>query len=185
MIFIVALGNGLNNQKELTIESKITALFASILLKQKIGQKIIFSGGFTKGKESKSEASKMYEFVLNYIQIPQNDIYLEENSIDTAGNASEVKKYLDKNSTVYLVSFGYHLKRAKRLFENYGIKVSGIFASEKILSKSLLVHKKLVKEFGFKRKAIKLIKEIIFLTLVYSIDSKGKILRIISSRTRG
>ena len=183
MEYIIALGNGLDNRKDLTVESKMTALAATVLYKHTTGSKIIFSGGFTKGKINGSEAKKMYEYSMVLLNIKNGDVILEQNSVDTVGNVEEVKKYLTKDDNVTLVSFGFHLKRAKKLFERYGIKVAGSVASEKILSENF--YQDLIKNYNLKRKTIKLLREVILLSLVYTIDNKGRLLRIISSKTRG
>lgn len=189
MDYIVALGNGMvvlkDNVLDLSPESKITILAAGILYKDKLGQKIVFSGGHTRGKSKESEAKKMFEFIKNKFSIPESDIILEENSIDTAGNAFEVKKLLPENSKVILLSFAYHLPRAKRIFKNYGIYVKKDYASDKVLEENSPLYDEFLKKFTLKRKIEKILGEMFCLLLVYTIDSKGKILRIITSQTRG
>lgn len=174
-----------DNVLDLSPESKITILAAGILYKDKLGQKIVFSGGHTRGKDKESEAKKMFKFIKNKFSIPESDIILEENSIDTAGNAFEVKKLLPENSKVILLSFAYHLPRAKRIFKNYGIYVKKDYASDKVLEENSPLYDEFLKKFTLKRKIEKILGEMFCLLLVYTIDSKGKILRIITSQTRG
>lgn len=188
MNYIVALGNGLTNLEDggldLTVESKMTALAAIVLYKNKVGEKIIFSGGFT--EEKGSEAGKMLEFVKSELEdIPLSDIILDENSIDTADNAVEVKKILPSESKFIIVSFGYHLKRAKRIFRNFGLKAHGSFASEDVLKNHSPNHSYIFEKYNWKRKLVKIQREIFCLFLVYTIDPKGKILRVITSKSRG
>lgn len=189
MDYIVVLGNGLvldRNNFKLSPESKITTLASGVLYKEKQNQKIILSGGHTKGKDSPSEATKMHEFLeTQFPEIPEYNIILEENSLDTAGNAVEVKKLIPDNSRISLISFGFHLPRAKRIFENFGIVPENIYASDKILKKLSPAYDDFLKKFTIKRKIQKIIRELICAPLAYTIDPKGKILRIITSRTRG
>ena len=187
MNYIVALGNGLEKKNgilDLTIESKMTALAAYLCSKEKLGDKIIFAGGYTKGKKA-SEAQKMLEFVKeNFANVLEENILLEEKSIDTAGNAYEVGRLLSNDQKIILVSFGYHLLRAKQLFCNFGINVDSAIASESILAKSSPKYENLLRNYSLRRKIVKFLREVAFLSLVYTIDPRGKILRVITSRTR-
>jgi len=47
------------------------------------------------------------------------------------------------------------------------------------------LYNEFIKKYTLKLKVLKLLREIFCLPLVYTIDSKGKMLRIITSRTRG
>ena len=190
MIYIVALGNGMmilkDNVLDLTPESKITALSAGVLYKEGKVKKIIFSGGYTKGKDKESEAKKMFELMKNkFPDIPDADIILEENSRDTAGNAFEVKKLLPINSKIILLSFAYHLKRAKIIFHNFNLDFEQTFASDNILKKMSPTYDEILKKYTLKRRIIKFIWEIFCLSFIFTIDPKGKILRIITLQTRG
>jgi uncharacterized SAM-binding protein YcdF (DUF218 family) len=190
MDYIVALGNGMvvlkDNVLDLTPESKITALSAGILYKEGKAKKIIFSGGHTKGRNKESEAKKMFELMKNrFPEIPDADIILEENSLDTAGNAFEVKKLLPINSKIILLSFAYHLKRAKRIFYNFNLKFEQTVASDSVLEKMSPIYDEFLKKYTLKRRILKLLWEIFCLSFIFIIDPKGKILRIITSRTRG
>ena len=190
MKYIVGLGNGMvilkGNILDLSPESKITALAAGVLYKEEIGEKIIFSGGHTKGPTRESEARKMQELIRNkFPDIPEEDILMEETSLDTAGNAFAVKKVLPENSKVILLSFAYHLPRARRIFKNFGIIPEEVYASDKVLKKLSPIYDNFINKFTFLRKAQKFIREAICLPLAYTLDPKGKFLRIITMRTRG
>src|ERR1035437_196996 len=128
MTYIVVLGKGIEVQKDGNvkprIETAINVLAAYVLYKNNDGAKIIFSGGFTKGKNKDSEAKAMFNCLKNYDpKFKNEDIILEEISIDTAGNAYEVGKIIDKDSEVVLLTTSYHLVRSKKIFKNYLIKV--------------------------------------------------------------
>jgi uncharacterized SAM-binding protein YcdF (DUF218 family) len=190
MDYIVALGNGMMILKDkvldLTPESKITALSAGILYKEGKAKKIIFSGGYTKGRNKESEAKKMSDLMKNkFPEILEVDIILEENSLDTAGNAFEVKRILPINSRIILLSLAYHLKRAKINFRNYNLDLEQTFASDDVLNKMFPMYDEFLKKYTLKRRILRLIWEILCLSFIYTIDPKGKILRILTSRTRG
>jgi len=190
MDYIVALASGMeiskNNVLDLTPQSKITAIASGVLYKEDIAQKIIFSGGHTKGKDKKSEAELMFDLLKKkFPDIPDTDVVLEENSIDTAENAEEVKKILPQNSNIILLSFSYHLKRARIIFHNFNLNINKIYASDIVLSKQKTKYKNLLNEFTLKIKIQRIIWEIFCLFLVYTIDPKGQMLRLITRRTRG
>src|SRR5258708_6285935 len=81
----------------LSTDSRMNAIAAG--MEWQPGLKIIFSTGVTtkgvdsKGREIYSEAREMADYMKKkFPHIPNEDIILEENSIDTAGNAEEVAK---------------------------------------------------------------------------------------------
>ncbi len=187
MIYIVALGNGFeekNGSLDLTVESKMTAVVGYLYLQDNPKNWLIFSGGYTKNRKI-SEAKAMLEFIkVSFKNVSAGNIILEEKSIDTAGNAFEVKKILPKNAKIILISFGYHLRRAKLLFSNFGININSVAASELVLIKYSPRYDSLAKKFTIKRKIMRLLREIVYYSLVRTIDSHGEIIRIVTSRTR-
>lgn len=130
----------------LSIESKITTLAAAELYLSGRANKIIFSTGKTAGKDAQgndypTEAEAMYEFMRRSVSeeaIPDSDVILETTSFDTAGNAEEVKKILDRENigkNIAVLTIGYHSFRAGKLFENYGLKTK-VLRSEDVLGKA-------------------------------------------------
>jgi uncharacterized SAM-binding protein YcdF (DUF218 family) len=187
MIYIVALGNGFeekNGRLGLTVESKITAIAGYLYLRNNLGNKLIFSGGYTKNRKT-SEARAMVEFIkVSFKNVSVENIILEEKSIDTAGNVSEVKKILPRDAKIILISFEYHLRRARLLFCNFGINVNSVVASELVLAKNSPKYDSIFKQFTLKRRMARLLREIVYYFLVRTIDSHGRIMRIVTSRTR-
>lgn len=189
MNYIVTLGKGLevlqDGKVKLRIETAINVLAAYVLYKKGIGNKIIFSGGFTKGKDKASEAKAMFDYLRSYdSSFKQEDVILEEVSIDTAGNAFEVGKLLDRNSNVILLTTSYHLIRSRRIFRNFAVKVSGFYASEKVLKQESPKFDSVLREYSLKRKLWEILWESGCLALVSTIDPKGRLLRQITSRRR-
>jgi len=188
MKYIIALGKGLEVLKDGKVEprvaSKITALAAFMLLQKGIGDKVIFSGGHTKGINNSSEARVMFDFAKQYFpEIYSQKIILEENSIDTAGNAIEVKKLVPLDVEIILLTISFHLLRSKKIFESYAIKINHSFASEKVLKESLK-YDFVLKQYGWRTRIWEMIWEAVGLLFAYTIDPKGMILRKITSRTR-
>jgi uncharacterized SAM-binding protein YcdF (DUF218 family) len=169
----------------LSNETRINVLAGGIL--HQPGMDIICSSGETAGPPSEAKAMKRY-LQVHFPDIPEEHIILEENknSIDTAGNAEEVAKIIKANDYkhIKLVTVGYHLNNAVTLFERYGIPIEQKFAAEDIVQKRSSRHQQYLKYWG-KTGRIKQEKkkEAIRRTLL-TIDRKGKLLRLITQRTR-
>jgi hypothetical protein len=135
---VVALGKNCGLVRKLRIEdsrpTQYTTLAAGILLKRGCTDRIIFSGGRTLGEDEPSEARQMYDFLMRCL--PRKDyehlIQLEEKSIDTYGNACEIKKMIGDKENVGLLSISPHFPRAAETFHNAGIDVYAIY-SENVL----------------------------------------------------
>ncbi len=123
---------------ELSEESKITVLAAGELYLTKVAPMIIFSSGKTAGQRFPSEASKMYEYMKSkYPEIPDDGVVLEERSLTTFENAKEVKSLMRamNRNTAALLTIGFHLPRAVKVFRDHRMDVSG-FASERVLTEN-------------------------------------------------
>jgi len=173
-------------QLHLSIESKMSALAAGEMFKEGLTDKIIFSGGRTAGKDRSSEAKAMWDYLKKkYPDIPDKIIALEEESLDTAGNAEEVLKILQQYNIqdVALMTAGFHLPRAKKLFKEFGIETQGV-PSEELLKKRSKHYERFVEKYlesgQVKTKGIK---EMILRTLLF-IDAKGKLPRLLTKKFR-
>jgi uncharacterized SAM-binding protein YcdF (DUF218 family) len=189
MNYIVVLGKGIevlrDGKVEPRVETKLNVLAAYVLYEDGVGDKIIFSGGHTKGKDRPSEAIAMLDYLRSYAPKFKNEnIILEENSIDTAGNAYEVGKLIDKNSKVILLTTGYHLQRSKQLFKNYAVKVDSSYSSGKVLEQASPRFDFILKQYNLKRRLWEILWEAGCFILVKTIDPKEKLLREITSRRR-
>lgn len=125
-----------NTKGFLSPHSKINVIAAGDLYRAGLADKIIFSTGHTAGDDFPSEADAMERYLLEkYPEIPEEAIILEENSLDTWENAKEVKKILAEGSmqNVALLTVGFHLRRAKTLFESEGIQLAP-FSADKIIN---------------------------------------------------
>lgn len=179
----------------LSIESKMTALAAAELyISGQVG-KIIFSTGETAGRDSggnyySTEAEEMKRFMRIFFtedEIPENVIELETNSFDTAGNAEEVGKILQKEKLrkLALVTVGTHLPRAKKLFADYKVPIAKSFSSEGVLRQRNPHYEKFLHEYFWSTRHLKEVgKEAIGVGLAYTVDPKGKLLRRITRETR-
>jgi uncharacterized SAM-binding protein YcdF (DUF218 family) len=185
----------------LSLESKMIALAAGELYAQGKAGKIIFSTGETAGKDPlgnpyPTEANEMKKFMRIYYPehiIPEKAIIVENKSFDTAGNAEEVGKILKEKhiESVALLSVGFHLFRAKRLFSNYGVGVDHTFGSEGVLMERYPRYKRFIRGHNLihgyhrsKQYFVEAGKEIIAAGLVYTVDPKGEKLRQKTLKTR-
>jgi len=183
----------LRDNFSLSHESRFDALAAGELWHP--GMEIIFSSGSTV-PGLPSEAAAMKKYMQTHVnnrfgrpKVPEDAILLEEKSIDTAGNAEEVARLLKERTyrCIGLVSVGYHVNNAARLFKNYGVPINQKFASEEIVRQISPRHERIVENWK-KTKRIKdehrkeMLRTILLLT---RIDRKGKLLRKITSRSRG
>lgn len=198
---VIALGKNWNfsiegKRIELSLESKITALAAAELYLQKKVNNIIFSGGETAGLDLNgipypSEAEEMKKFLRIFFQnneIPDKAIILENKSIDTAGNAEEVREIINikKFKKLALLTVGFHLPRSKEIFKNYNVLIKAYYSSEEVLKNSNSYYDQLISEYYWSTRYItEIAKEVVGLGLVHTIDPKGKILRAITAKTRG
>lgn len=85
---------------------------------------IIISGGDPKNI-GQTEAS-VYQEVLVKLNVDPKDIILEPNSNNTFENAKFTNEILKKYpfDTIYLVTSGFHSKRANLYFSHFGLKIS-------------------------------------------------------------
>jgi uncharacterized SAM-binding protein YcdF (DUF218 family) len=96
------------------------------LYKLKKIKKILLVGGdarLFKNDEKEAETLKKYMLLIG---IPDSDIIIETNSVNTYQNAVYTKKILvDKfpKGKYLLITSGYHIKRAMACFEKAGVKV--------------------------------------------------------------
>jgi len=119
---------------ELSIASKVSAIAGGYLAAESQSPVILFSGGRTAGASNPSEARAMFDYANNYLfggnGFPK-EVLLEEDSLTTEENLRGINRLIGTDPTT-LVTVGYHLSRAKRIFENGGYVVSP-FASEDIV----------------------------------------------------
>ena len=172
---------------QLSIESKMSSLAAGEMFKQGLVDKLIFSGGKTAGAEYPSEGEAMIEYLKEkYPDIPEGSIIAENASIDTSENAEQVAEILAKDPTlqkIALMTVGFHLQRAEKLFKEFGIETTP-FPSEEELKKRSPHYERFVDAY-LKSGHVKTeeIKEIILRSLLY-IDAKGKIPGLLTKKIR-
>jgi len=175
----------------LSRESRMNALAAGMLWRP--GMDIIFSTGQT-APGTLSEAEAMRRYMQIHFKdkdgksvIPEKNIILEETSIDTAGNAEEVALLLKDKSYqhVGLVSVGYHVKNAANLFRRYGVAIEQDFAAENIVLTRSNLHQALIKAWEKSDKVkTEEKKEKVRALLLRTVDRRGKLLRLVTQRTR-
>lgn len=118
--------------------TRINSLALGILFNEGVSNIAIASTGRTAGSNVISEAEAINSNVRRVFKLnPEKKIILEEDSIDTEGNVTCVKKIIQEHPELHtfgLVSDTSHLERAVPLFEKAGIPIVP-FDSLEILKK--------------------------------------------------
>jgi len=133
----------------LSIESEMSALAAGQMYRDGKTTRLIFTGGRTAGGDRASEAEAMRDYLKKkFPEIPEGAIEIESESIDTFANAEGVSSLLQSHGldNVALLTVGFHLSRADRIFKSKGIKAE-CFSSEEIMRARSKHHDKLVDRF--------------------------------------
>lgn len=117
MIAVIILGNRLRSTW-IHPELKGRMDVGIKVFKDTSAKYLILSGGKTNPLVNLSEAEVMKDYALMK-GIPPEAIILEQNSMDTIGNAYFTRKIIDKLGCfdIYVVSSCYHMRRAKFIFE--------------------------------------------------------------------
>ncbi|HVZ58244.1 MAG TPA: YdcF family protein [Patescibacteria group bacterium] len=111
----------------LSPQSRINDLAAGLLYEAGFADTLVISTGHTSGSNVPSEAEAMKTHLQSIFKdIPDEAIVLEENSIDTEGNAAEVKKITEQHpewKDFGLLTDPSHLERAVPLFTQQGMTI--------------------------------------------------------------
>ena len=171
----------------LSPESRMNVLAAGALWSPEVD--VLFSTGQTAGSDTPSEASAMKRYFMHrYPHIPESRLLTEEQSIDTAGNAEEVARMLVERGQPYkrigLVTVGYHLDNAVKLFANYGVPVADKYAAEVEVRRIHPVLGRYVRLWSESERVISEYRRERVRSLLLPIDRKGKLLRQVTARTR-
>lgn len=150
---------------------------------------LLFSSGQTAGQGTLSEAGAMKDYLaMRHPEIPEERVFTEERSIDTAGNADEVAKLLAQKEKSYgrvgLVTVGYHLKNAARLFQNYGVQINDKYPAEVVVRTIHPVLNRYVMLWSASDKVAAEYRRERIRAMMLSIDKRGKLLRQITTRNR-
>ena len=132
--FVIALGkNWDSEQNRLSIESRMTALAAGKLLEDGVVDRVIFSGGHTAGSDMPSEGQAMLDHMGLVYKDQVHKASVEGESLDTSRNAEYVRDSIEPDKKSLLLSVGYHVPRATRIFDGYGIETDPM-SSESVLA---------------------------------------------------
>jgi uncharacterized SAM-binding protein YcdF (DUF218 family) len=154
-----------------------------------ISPEILFSTGETAGEGVPAESDAMRSYLMSrFPEIPEEDIELEDNSIDTAGNAEEVASQLEENGempeNIGLLTVGYHVPAAEKLFKRYGVPVTQTFSAEEVLKNRGQSFKQYAEAWEQTDRIKNEYKKEKFRNWLLHIDRKGKLLRLITQRSR-
>ena len=85
--------------------------------------KIVFTGGKSPfNMTAVSEGSVLKNYALKY-GVLEEDIIVTKEALNTYDESLAVSEVLGENKTVILVTSAFHMKRAKLLFEQQGVKI--------------------------------------------------------------
>lgn len=142
---IIVLGGGFSGDS-ISNETKKRVEAGVNFYKQGFSSKILMTGGFTIDGLNKSEAGEMKKCAVKLGAKPK-DILVEEESLDTIGNAIFSKKFVLKNKfkNLLLVTSDYHLERSLFIFhyvfgENF--RIMGFDVPSSFVRKFILQHEK-------------------------------------------
>lgn len=169
----------------LSRESRINAIAAGELWAP--GTDILFSTGQTAGSDTLSEAEAMKSFFKKlYPKVPENYLLTEEKSIDTAGNAEEVAKMIAERryKRIGLVTVGYHMHGAKTLFNNYGVNIAYTFEAEDAMRTRSRHYDTYAQGWAQSDRVKQEEKKEFVRRVILPIDRKGKLLRLVTTKTR-
>ncbi|HEL0567418.1 TPA: YdcF family protein [Streptococcus equi subsp. zooepidemicus] len=161
--YVVVLGCGLNKRK-------VTPLLAGRInkgievYKKNKGCKMIMSGG--KGEDEEiSEAEAMKEYAIVERQIPESDIFIENQSRNTAENIRFSKTLMKNGEKFAIVTNYYHLFRALLIAKEEKISCIGYGAKTKTYFSLNAFIRELIGYLYLKRKLH--IVSVILITLVF------------------
>ncbi len=120
----------------LNFESKLKVAAAAEVFKQQLAPVIISSGGALWGAPPIGQL--MAESLTRRFGVPQEAIIEEGQSTDTSIQVEQVLKIIEEKGYkhVAILADSEHVKRAKRLFRNYGFEVSPLSAEDYLLQRS-------------------------------------------------
>ena len=85
--------------------------------------KIVFTGGKSPFNMTQvSEGSVLKNYAVKY-GVLEEDIIVTKEVLNTYDESLAVSELLGENKTVILVTSAFHMKRAKHLFEQHGVKI--------------------------------------------------------------
>jgi uncharacterized SAM-binding protein YcdF (DUF218 family) len=175
----------------LSPESRISAEAAGMLYEAGDGNlDLLFSTGHTAGPDVPSEAAAMKAYMKAlYPDIPDDRVHTEEASFDTRTNAIEVAKWLgagERYGRIGLMSVGYHIGNAAKLFSRLGVDIDETYASDEIVRGRSEEDRLFIQDwFGSDRIKKELKKEPLQSVLLATIDRRGRLLQTVTQRSRG
>ena len=180
-----------NDPDYLSDDSRISALAAGEIYQSLTsGIDVLFSTGHTAGADIPAEAAAMRAFTLrHYPDIPSDRLSTEEQSIDTRTNAIEVARILTAKPNydrIDLMSVGFHVINAEKLFSRIGVPIHRTIASEEVVSARSEEDRMFVQTwFGSERIKKEIQKEKVRSVLLATIDRRGRLLHAVTQHSRG
>ena len=117
---LIVLSNHMNKNGDLNSESRLRADKAAEIYKQNNESKIITCGWAYRADSQIKISEAMKSYLVNFHDIPSNDILLEPKSRDTVGDAVFTRKFIEDKfnfSKLAIITSFFHLNRAKYIFK--------------------------------------------------------------------
>lgn len=121
----IVLGGGLTRTGTVPLEVKKRIDCALPYLEHKDISKLICSGGYTREGVHTSEAAAMKKYAVKR-GADESRIVLEENSLETIGNALFTRAMIPSGVKVVIFTSKSHMKRALMIFRNFFSDVTGV-----------------------------------------------------------
>ncbi|MBI2058067.1 MAG: YdcF family protein [Candidatus Yanofskybacteria bacterium] len=172
---------------KLSVDSKMSVLAAGKMFMDGLAGKIIFSGGKTAGPGNPSEAEAMKDYLeVKFPEIPERAIIVEGGSVDTFDQAEKTLHILNKYglTKVALLTVGYQLPRAEKIFRKAGINIEEGFVSEDQLKTRSSHYRSFVRKWLHSKRHFKKEVEEFLLRSMLFIDTEGKALRTVTKKLR-
>lgn len=171
----------------LSVDSKMSVLVAGEMFGKGIVKIIIFSGGRTAGPDNPSEAEVMRDYLkTKFPEIPDGAVIVESESVDTFDQAEKTLQILEKYNLarVALLTVGYQLPRAEKIFKKVGINIEQGFTPEDQLKGRTSHYQGFIRKWQSSGRHFKKEVEEVMLRSLLFIDTQGKVLRTITNKLR-
>ncbi len=151
------------------------------------GRLLLLSGGRTIGPDfpSQPEAAQTY-LRRECPDIPLHDIRLDETGFDTAASAETIARQVRTSTLkarhIGLISVGYHVENAGRLFRNYGAPIESLIAAEDIVAERSAEDAERIADWRELPRVQEEEKRERIRGIILHVDRKGKLIRTL---TRG
>ncbi|HZU13804.1 MAG TPA: YdcF family protein [Chloroflexota bacterium] len=176
---LIVLGKNWQHGR-LSAESRLNVLAAAEILRS-APHLIVLSGGHTAGKDHPSEAAVMADYLRHRVNAPE--LLLEDDSIDTAGNATYCCALLG-TPPISLVTTASHGPASAHLFARAGFPITATYCAEQVVAGRSPHHARWIDRYRRSPRARLMAITEALRRIVLRIDPSGLLLRPLVKLTR-